>query len=62
MKKKIAKIAIIKPLHNLFDYEVPDTFKDITPGARVFVEFGKKIVPPLRRCVIFKNKKYRYLN
>ena len=44
MKKKIAKIAIIKPLHNLFDYEIPDTFKDITPGARVFVEFGKKIV------------------
>ena len=44
MKKKIAKIAIIKPLHNLFNYEIPDTFKDITPGARVFVEFGKKIV------------------
>ena len=44
MKKKIAKIAIIKPLHNLFDYEIPDTFKDIGPGTRVFVEFGKKKV------------------
>ncbi len=60
MKKKIAKIAIIKPLHNLFDYEVPDTFKDITPGARVFVEFGKKIVVGFIVSIedLFKSKSY----
>ena len=40
----IAEIAIIKPLHNLFDYEIPNTFKFVTPGARVKVEFGKKLV------------------
>ena len=39
----IAEIAIIKPLHNLFDYEIPNTFQFVTPGARVKVEFGKKI-------------------
>ena len=60
MKKKIAKIAIIKPLHNLFDYEVPNTFKDITPGARVFVEFGKKIVVGFIVSIedLFKSKSY----
>ena len=40
----IAEIAIIKPLHNLFDYEIPNTFQFVTPGARVKVEFGKKLV------------------
>ena len=40
----IAEIAIIKPLHNLFDYEIPNTFKYVTPGSRVTVEFGKKLV------------------
>ena len=40
----IAEIAIIKPLHNLFDYEIPNTLQFVTPGARVKVEFGKKLV------------------
>lgn len=42
MTKKIAQIAIIKPLHNLFDYEIPPEFEDIKPGTRVSIEFGKK--------------------
>ena len=44
MKKNIAQIAIVKPLHNLFDYEIPKKFQDLKVGARVKVEFGKKEV------------------
>jgi len=43
MEKNIAQIAIIKPLYNLFDYEIPNTYSDIKPGTRVSVEFGKKL-------------------
>ena len=42
--KKIAQVAIIKPLHNLFDYEIPEEFGNIEPGMRVSVEFGRKLV------------------
>ena len=43
MKKKIAQIAIIKPLHKLFDYEIPESMEsDIKLGSRVSVEFGKR--------------------
>ncbi|MAZ80044.1 MAG: primosomal protein N' [Gammaproteobacteria bacterium] len=42
--KKIAQVAIIKPLHNLFDYEIPEEFGNIKPGMRVSVEFGRKLV------------------
>ena len=42
MTKKIAQVAIIKPLHNLFDYEIPQEFVDIEPGTRVLIEFRKK--------------------
>ena len=42
--KKIAQVAIIKPLHNLFDYEIPKEFGNIEPGMRVSVEFGRKLV------------------
>ena len=44
MTKKIAQVAIIKPLHNLFDYEIPQEFVDIEPGTRVLIEFGRKQV------------------
>lgn len=40
--KNIAQIAIIKPLHNLFDYKIPANMTNIKPGCRVCVEFGKK--------------------
>ena len=44
MKKKIAQIAIIKPLHSLFDYEIPESMEsDIKLGSRVSVEFGKRL-------------------
>ena len=44
MKKKIAQIAIIKPLHSLFDYEIPESMEsDIKPGCRVSIEFGRKL-------------------
>ena len=42
--KNIAKIAIIKPLHNLFDYEIPEDIGILVPGSRVSVEFGKRII------------------
>ena len=42
--KKIAQVAIIKPLHNLFYYEIPEEFGNIKPGMRVSVEFGRKLV------------------
>lgn len=42
--KNIAKIAIIKPLHNLFDYEIPKDIGILVPGSRVSVEFGKRII------------------
>ena len=42
--KNIAKIAIIKPLHSLFDYEIPEDIGVIEPGSRVSVEFGKRII------------------
>ena len=44
MKKYIAEIAIVKPLHNLFDYEIPSDNAKVSPGMRVKIEFGKKIV------------------
>ena len=44
MMKNIAQIAIIKPLHNLFDYEIPENIVSLEPGSRVLVEFGKKQV------------------
>ena len=44
MTKKIAQVAIIKPLHNLFDYEIPQEFVGIEPGTRVLIEFGRKQV------------------
>jgi len=44
MMKNIAQIAIIKPLHNLFDYEIPENIGSLEPGSRVLVEFGKKQV------------------
>ena len=30
--KNIAQIAIIKPLHNIYDYEIPDNMTNIKPG------------------------------
>ena len=44
MNKNIAQIAIIKPLHNLFDYEIPKKSSHLKPGSRVRVEFGKKLL------------------
>ena len=44
MKKYIAEIAIVKPLHNLFDYEIPSDHQEVSPGMRVTIEFGKKVV------------------
>ena len=44
MNKNIAQIAIIKPLHNLFDYEIPKKSSYLKPGSRVRVEFGKKLL------------------
>ena len=44
MNKNIAQIAIIKPLHNLFDYEIPKKSNHLKPGSRVRVEFGKKLL------------------
>ena len=44
MNKNIAQIAIIKPLHNLFDYEIPKKNSHLKPGSRVRVEFGKKLL------------------
>ena len=56
MTKNIAKIAIIKPLHNLFDYEIHKDMKTIKPGSRVCVEFGKKHVFGIVIKIIVKNK------
>ena len=44
MNKNIAQIAIIKPLHNLFDYEIPKNKGRLEPGSRVRIEFRKKIL------------------
>ena len=44
MKKYIAEIAVVKPLHNLFDYEIPSEYLGVSPGMRVTIEFGKKVV------------------
>ena len=44
MNKNIAQIAIIKPLHNLFDYEIPKNEGRLKPGSRVRIEFGKKLL------------------
>ena len=60
MTKNIAKIAIIKPLHNLFDYEIPKDMKTIKPGSRVCVEFGKKHVFGIVIKIIVKNKPSDY--
>ena len=43
MKTKIAQIAIFKPLHNLFDYEILEIHRDLRPGSRVTIEFGRKL-------------------
>ena len=43
MKTKIAQIAIFKPLHNLFDYEMLEIHRDLRPGSRVTIEFGRKL-------------------
>ena len=60
MTKNIAKIAIIKPLHNLFDYEIPIDMKTVEPGSRVCVEFGKKLVFGVVIKIIKKNKPSDY--
>ncbi len=59
MSKNVAQIAVIKPLHNLFDYEIPEKTGYLKPGSRVRIEFGKK---QLVGFVIKITKKNNYSN
>ena len=60
MKMYIAKIAIIKPLYNLFDYDITDKYNYIEPGCRVLVEFRKKIVVGFVISLSFSEKPLNY--
>ena len=60
MKKNIAKIAITKPLHNLFDYEIPENMGLLKPGCRVCIEFGKKEIHGFVMQITEKNSSFDY--
>ena len=60
MNKNIAKIAITKPLHNLFDYEIPENMGLLKPGCRVCIEFGKKEIHGFVMQITEKNSSFDY--